>query len=55
MGGAITPVIVGSLADIFSLRVGMLFNFVTLGFLLSISFWAKPLIKNKTIFDKDLV
>lgn len=53
MGGAITPVIVGSLADIFSLKVGLLFNFVTLGFLLSISFWAKPLIKNKTIFDED--
>jgi fucose permease len=52
MGGAITPVIVGSLADIFSLRTGLLFNFLTLGYLLSISFWAKPLITNKTIFDK---
>ena len=52
MGGAITPVIVGSLADVFSLRVGLLFNFLTMGYLLSISFWAKPLISNKTIFDK---
>ena len=52
MGGAITPLIVGSLADIFSLRTGMLFNFVTLAYLLSLSFWANPLIKNKTIFDK---
>ena len=52
MGGAITPVIIGSLADIFSLRTGLLFNFLTLGYLLSISFWAKPLISNKTIFDK---
>jgi MFS transporter, FHS family, L-fucose permease len=53
MGGAITPVIIGSLADLFSLRTGMMFNFLTMGYLLSISFWAKPLIKNKTIFDKD--
>lgn len=53
MGGAITPVIIGSLADLFSLRIGMLFVFLTMGYLLSISFWAKPLIKNKTIFDKN--
>ena len=54
MGGAITPVIVGSLAEIFSLRTGLLFNFITLAYLLSLSFWAKPLIKNKTIFDKNI-
>ncbi len=53
MGGAITPVIVGSLADHFGLKIGLLFIFLTMGYLLSISFWAKPLIKNKTIFDKD--
>ena len=53
MGGAITPVIIGTLADTFGLRTGMLFNFVTLTYLLSISFWANPLIKNKTMFDKD--
>lgn len=53
MGGAITPVIIGALADLFSLRTGMLFIFLTMSYLLSISFWAKPLIKNKTIFDKD--
>jgi len=53
MGGAITPVIIGALADAFGLRTGMLFNFVTLAYLLSLSFWANPLIKNKTIFDKD--
>ncbi len=53
MGGAITPVIVGSIAEIFSLRTGMLFNFFTWAYLLSLTFWAKPLIKNKTIFDKN--
>ena len=53
MGGAITPLIVGSIAEMTSLRTGMLFNFVTLTYVLSITFWAKPLIKNKTIFDKN--
>jgi fucose permease len=53
MGGAIVPVIVGGLADLFSLRIGLLFVFLTMGYLLSISFWANPLIKNKTIFDKN--
>jgi hypothetical protein len=40
------------LADNFGLRTGMLFNYVTLSFLLFLSFWAKPLIANKTIFSK---
>jgi fucose permease len=52
MGGAVTPVIIGFLADNFGLRTGMLFNYVTLSFLLFLSFWAKPLIANKTIFSK---
>jgi fucose permease len=52
MGGAVTPLIVGSLADHFGLRTGMMFNFVTLSFLLFLSFWAKPLIANQTIFNK---
>jgi fucose permease len=52
MGGAVTPLIVGSLADHFGLRIGMLFNYVTLSFLLFLSFWAKPMIVNKTIFSK---
>lgn len=51
MGGAIVPLVVGTLADSIGLRAGMYFNFVTLAYILSISFWAKPLIKNKTIFE----
>ena len=52
MGGAVTPLIIGFLADHFGLRTGMLFNYVTLSYLLFISVWAKPLIPNKTIFSK---
>lgn len=52
IGGAIVPLIVGLIADAFGLRVGMAFVFLTLSYILSISFWAKPLIKNKTISFK---
>ncbi len=48
-GGAIVPLIVGSLGDMFGLRIGMLFLFIAFGYILSIGFWAKPLISNKTI------
>ena len=48
-GGAIVPLIVGSLGDLFGLRIGMLFLFIAFGYILSIGFWAKPLVSNKTI------
>jgi len=49
MGGAVVQLLIGGLADLISLRVGMLFNFITLGYILSIGIWAKPLIRNKVI------
>lgn len=49
-GGALIPLIVGWLGDIIGLRFSMCFLFITLGYILSISFWAKPLIKNNTIW-----
>ena len=48
-GGAIVQILIGAISDIVSLRVGMMLIFVTLGYILSISFWAKPLISNATI------
>lgn len=53
IGGAIVPLIVGVLGDAIGLRGGMAFVFITLSYILSISFWAKPLIKNKTIFNTE--
>ncbi len=53
IGGAIVPLIVGVLGDAIGLRGGMSFVFITLAYILSISFWAKPLIKNKTIFNTE--
>lgn len=48
-GGALAPLIIGWLGDIFGLKAAMYFLFITMGYILSISFWAKPLINNKTI------
>ena len=54
IGGAIVPLIIGWLGDHLGLRIGMLFLYLTIGYILSIGFWAKPIITNKTIklFDK---
>src|SRR5680860_717774 len=52
IGGAIVPLIVGSLGDFFGLKIGMTFLYVTLFFVFSIGFWAKPLVNNKTLSFK---
>jgi len=49
VGGAIVPVIIGGIGDRMGLRVGVAFLYVTYGFVLSVGFWAKPLISNATI------
>lgn len=54
-GGAVIQLLIGGLADLFTLKIGMLFIFVTLGYLLSISFWAKPLVNNKTFNLSELL
>jgi len=48
VGGAVIPFIVGALGDVYGLRIGMVFLFSTLLFILSIGFWSKPLITNET-------
>lgn len=48
-GGAIMPLLVGSIGDLFELKTGMLFLVLPLLFILSIGFWAKPLVNNQTI------
>ena len=54
-GGALVPLIIGWLGDLIGLRLAMLFLFVTLGYILSIAFWAKPIIDNKTISLRELL
>jgi fucose permease len=48
-GGAIIPLVIGQLKDWLGLKSGIIVICLTLGYILSISFWAKPLIKNETI------
>jgi len=51
MGGAIIPVVIGRIGDYAGLRSGMTFLYLTFGFVLSVGFWARPLITNATIGD----
>ena len=48
MGGALVPFVIGWLGDLYGLRVGMLFLYLTFGFVLSVGVWARPLIQNAT-------
>ena len=49
IGGAVVPVIIGRIGDHLGLRNGMTFLYLTYGIILSIGFWANPLIQNATI------
>jgi len=53
-GGAIVQILIGAISDIAPLKIGMMFLFITLGYILSLSFWGKPLINNKTIHIKNI-
>ncbi len=52
MGGAVVQLLIGFVSDFTSLKVGMFINFIGLAYILSIGFWAKPLVKNQTISFK---
>ena len=49
LGGAVVPSLVGLLGDRFGLRFALLTVFVTLGYIFSIAWWARPLIRNQTV------
>ncbi len=46
VGGAIFPFLVGGIGDIWGLKTGMSMLFLSLAFIGSIGFWAKPLVNN---------
>lgn len=52
MGGAIVPFIIGHIADSLGLRMGVSFLYITFGYVLSVGFWAKPIITNATLGGK---
>lgn len=55
IGGAFVTLAIGWLGERFGLRTGMLLIYGTLGYILSIGFWAHPLIDNATMTMRELV
>ena len=49
IGGAFVPLAVGQIGDALGLRAGLLLVYLTLGYILAIGFWAKPLVDNATV------
>lgn len=49
LGGALLPLLVGLLGDRIGLRLALTVLFVCVGYILSIGFWAKPLVRNETL------
>jgi fucose permease len=52
-GGAIVSLIIGKLKDVIGLQAGMTILYITLGYILSLSYWARPIISNATIGRKN--
>lgn len=55
LGGAVVPLLVGMLGDLIGLRFALLTVFATLGFILSIGWWARPLVRNETVEFLELI
>jgi fucose permease len=51
-GGAILPFLIGVIGEITSIKTALFFIIIPLLFILSIGFWAKPLITNKILKSK---
>jgi len=51
-GGAIFSLLIGKLKDLMGLQAGMMVLFVPLLYILSVSFWARPMVKNATLSNK---
>jgi FHS family L-fucose permease-like MFS transporter len=48
-GGAVISLLIGKLKDLMGLQIGMMILLLPLVYILSISFWAKPMVQNTTI------
>lgn len=55
VGGAFVSLAVGWVGERFGLRAGMLPLYATLGYILSIGFWSRPLVDNATVSVRELV
>lgn len=48
-GGAIFSLLIGKLKDLIGLQIGMMILYIPLAYILSLSYWAKPLVRNATL------
>jgi MFS transporter, FHS family, L-fucose permease len=55
VGGAFVSLAIGSLGDRVGLRAAMIVLYGTLGYILSVGFWARPLIANATVPLRELL
>jgi len=54
-GGAVVPLMIGGLAELIGLQSAMMILFLTLGYILSVGIWAKPLVNNATSNWRDVL
>lgn len=55
VGGAVGPLLIGFIADVASLRTGMMLVLLFMGYITFVGFWARPLINNKVVSFKELI
>ena len=55
LGGALVPLLVGVLGDWIGLRAALTVLFATVGYVLSVSLWARPLVSNETVKLRQLL
>jgi fucose permease len=55
LGGALVPLLVGVLGDWLGLRAALTVLFATVGYILSVSLWARPLVTNETVKLRQLL
>jgi len=51
-GGAVFSLLIGKLKDLIGLQFGMMILYLPLAYILSVSYWAKPIVQNATIINK---
>ena len=52
-GGAIFSLLIGKLKDLVGLQVGMMILYLPLVYILSLSFWARPIVRNAILRKRD--
>jgi MFS transporter, FHS family, L-fucose permease len=52
LGGALVPLAIGWLGDRFGLREAMFLILAELAYIISISFWARPITRNETVWSR---